>query len=212
MLLEEGVEGWGIRKTEFTGYLQNRHVRILLLLLLLFPYLLPKFFSFTFFSRYSRVSSLMLRLRQAHQGSSEGWNQPLGWGRGAAQGDSASLQHLPQSIRWDFGITERWRRRRIKVLYEYFIRVFKTLIKYRVIIYREVPRILKYDGAWDVQIPLSFHAPMWYEKGYGQPKLRFLMPEQYHSWNCYPPSPARRELHPVPCRDDDKPWASCRSR
>ena len=56
-----------------------------------------------------------------------------------------------------------------------------TLIKYRVIRYREVPRILKYDGAWDVQIPLSFHAPMWYERGYGQPKLRFLMPEQYRS-------------------------------
>ena len=99
-------------------------IRILLLLLLLFPYLRPKFFSFTFFSRYLRVSSLMSRLSQAHQGSSEGWNQPLGWGRGAAQGDSASLQHLPQSIRWDFGITERWRRRRIKVLYEYFIRFF----------------------------------------------------------------------------------------
>ena len=28
------------------------------------PYLLPRFFTFTFFSRYSRVSSLMLRLRQ----------------------------------------------------------------------------------------------------------------------------------------------------
>lgn len=40
---------------------------LLLLLLLLFPYLLPKFFSFTFFSRYLRVSSLILRLRQAHQ-------------------------------------------------------------------------------------------------------------------------------------------------
>ena len=47
-------------------------ILLLLLLLLLSPYLLPKFFSFTFFSRYLRVSSLILRLRQAHQGSSEG--------------------------------------------------------------------------------------------------------------------------------------------
>lgn len=42
-------------------------------------------------------------------------------------------------------------------------------------------KALRYVGASDVQIPLFFHVPMWYEKEYGQPKLRFLMQEQYHS-------------------------------